>query len=162
MVRGCGPQRSAALTTAIQHLSQSAAAKPKVFSTCRGAMRLTNPAASTAAKITNTMIFFMMFFRKARKRHVRPKDLLSAKKPRSTLDYLWRYIRDRQQRLVKTLASRRPFSHRQSFTCLNHNFAVVPNFPINGCRVLKEVPVSKEPIFAGLMSQKFSCWQPAS
>ena len=34
---------------------------------------------STAAKITTTMIFFMMFFRKARKRHVRPKDLLSTK-----------------------------------------------------------------------------------
>ena len=160
MVRGCGPQRSAALTTARQHLSQSAAAKPKVFSTCRGTMRLTNPAASTAAKITTTMIFFMMFFRKARKRHVRPKDLLSTKKPRSTLDYLWRCIRDKHQRLVKTSASLRPFSHRQNSLAL---ITILPLFQTSrstGVGCSRKYPCRKNRYLSALMSQKFSCWQP--
>ena len=40
-------------------LSQSAAAKPSVLSTCRGTMRLKNPAAMIA-RITSAMMFFIV------------------------------------------------------------------------------------------------------
>jgi predicted methyltransferase len=53
-------------------LSQSAAAKPKVFSTCRGTARPKNPAASAAAKITMAIIFFIRSFRKALKLKFNP------------------------------------------------------------------------------------------
>jgi hypothetical protein len=60
--RICRIDGLATLATAIQQLSQSAAAKPRVFSTCRGTVRPKNPAASTTAKITTAIIFFIRSF----------------------------------------------------------------------------------------------------
>ena len=107
-------------------------------------MRPKNPVASTAVKITTAMIFFMALFRKALKPDVRdPRNLLSTKKPQSVLTFFATFRQERQ-RFEK--AGSRGNSHIRA---LNHNFALAPNFVIHGCRVLEEVPVSKEPIFAG-------------
>jgi hypothetical protein len=73
--RICRIEGLATLATAIQQLSQSAAAKPKVFSTCRGTARPKNPATSTAAKITTAIIFFIRSFRKALKLNRLPLSL---------------------------------------------------------------------------------------